>query len=268
MTDRHDDVQRSDEDEALTGGEAIVQGLLIEDGLAWRRSVPANDRLNAAVHTLSDEAPTITRMRGHGKTEIQVRTLTTSEVMEDMRLRPTKRAAIVVAIVAAVLIVGLFGTVFYNRLGYPQTGPIGPATVRTTRTVTAQSSIPGPAGRYVQGATTAHAVDSNFVPIDVTSHFHPGDTVYVVLFLRGLPKDQKHTLTVQWYLGNLQLDLPGTATTSIVVDGSKSADQNVAFALNYPTAGQGRATIYWDLPGNHAAQLGPYIARNITFIVQ
>lgn len=266
MTDHHDG-----EHVELTRGEAVVQDLLLEDGIAWRRSVPPNNRLNAMVRTLSDEAPTLTRMRGRRKMEIQVRTLMTSEVTEDMRLRPTKRTTIVAAMVAAVLIVGLFGTVFNNRLGYPQTSPIGPATVMTTSTVTAQAittSIPGSAGRYVQGATTAHAVDSNFVPIDVTSHFHPGDTVYVVLFLRGLPKDHKHTLTVQWYLGNLKLDLPSTATTSIVVDGSKNADQNVAFALHYPTAGQGRATIYWDLPRTHAAQLGPYIARDITFIVQ
>ena len=66
----------------------------------------------------------------------------------------------------------------------------------------------GPAANYIQSATTSHAVDKRYVPVDVTSHFHAGDTVYVVAFVRGLPKDQKHTLTVQWYLGNIQLDLP------------------------------------------------------------
>jgi len=49
----------------------------------------------------------------------------------------------------------------------------------------------------------------------------------VVAFVRGLPKDQKHTLSVEWYLGNVKLDLPGTAQTSVVVDGSKNADLNV-----------------------------------------
>jgi hypothetical protein len=264
MTDRDDGVQRSGEDGVLTSGEALVQDLLIEDGLAWRRSVPTNDRLNVTVRALSNEAPALTRICGRRKAEIQVRALMTSAVGED-------RTAIVGAMVAASLLVGLFGTILYNRAGHDLSSPTGPATVMTTPTVTPQAlptSIPGRAGRYVQGATTAHAVDSNFVPIDVTSRFHAGDRVYVVLFLRGLPKGQKHTLTVQWYLGNMQLELPGTATTSIVVDGSKNADQNVAFSLNYPTAGRGRATIYWDLPRTAVAQLGPYVAQDITFIVQ
>jgi hypothetical protein len=105
----------------------------------------------------------------------------------------------------------------------------------------------GPAANYIQSATTSHAVDKRYVPVDVTSHFHAGDTVYVVAFVRGLPKDQKHTLTVEWYLGNLKLELPGTAQTSVVVDGSKNADLNVAFALNYPTPGQGAAKVFWDV---------------------
>lgn len=105
----------------------------------------------------------------------------------------------------------------------------------------------GPAASFIQSATTAHAVDKRYVPVDVTSHFHAGDTVYVVAFVRGLPKNQKHTFTVEWYLGNVKLDLPGTAQTSIVVDSNKGADQNVAFALNYPTPGLGSAKVYLDL---------------------
>ncbi len=105
----------------------------------------------------------------------------------------------------------------------------------------------GPAATNVQGATTARAVDKRYVPVDVTSHFHAGDTVWVVVYVRGLPKDQKHTLTVEWYLGNLQLSLPGTSETSVDIDGSKNADLNVAFALNYPTPGLGSAKVYMDL---------------------
>lgn len=105
----------------------------------------------------------------------------------------------------------------------------------------------GPGANFIQSATTAHAVDKRYVPVDVTSHFHAGDTVYVVAFVRGLPKDQKHTLTVEWYLGSVKLDLPGTAQTSVVVDGGKNADLNVAFALNYPSPGLGSAKVFWDL---------------------
>jgi hypothetical protein len=104
----------------------------------------------------------------------------------------------------------------------------------------------GPGARYVQGATTAKAVDKRYVPVDVTSHFRAGDTVYVVVFVRGLPKDQKHTFTIEWYLGSVKLELPSTASTSVVVDSSKNADQNVAFGLNYPTPGLGSARVYMD----------------------
>ncbi|HEV8191718.1 MAG TPA: hypothetical protein VGP82_09575, partial [Ktedonobacterales bacterium] len=126
----------------------------------------------------------------------------------------------------------------------------------------------GPAANFIQSATTSHAVDKRYVPVDVTSHFHAGDTVYVVAFVRGLPKDQKHTLTVEWYLGTLKLELPGTAQTSVVVDGSKNADLNVAFALNYPTPGLGSAKVFWDVDKVAKGQsTDPSLALTIYFAV-
>jgi hypothetical protein len=262
VTDQHNGARRPDEDRELTGGEVIVHDLLLADSAAWRRSVPANNRLNATVRALP----------GGALPGTQTRTATTREVTREMPLRPTKRTAIVAATVAAAVIVGLFGTVLSNWAGESSGRPTGQATVTIAPTGAAQATtaaIPGPAARYVQGATTAKAVDKHYVPVDVTSHFHQGDTVYVVAFVRGLPRGQKHTFTVQWYLGSLKLELPGTAQTSIVVDGSKSADLNVVFALNYPTPGQGSARIYLDLPPvTSEIWPGRYLAQEVTFIVQ
>jgi hypothetical protein len=250
MTGRHGDARCPQEDEALSGGEAVVHDWLLEDGVAWRRSVPANDRLNATVRALPGEAPPRPRKQMPREPRVQTRTAPTREVTDEMLLRPTKRTAIIAAAVAAALVVGLFGTVLYTRAGESPSRPAGRATVTAAPTATAQPTttvIAGPMARYVQGATTAKAVDRRYVPVDVTSHFRAGDTVYVVVFVRGLPKDQKHTFTIQWYLGSVRLELPSTASTSVVVDGSKKADQNVAFGLNYPTPGLGSAKVYMDL---------------------
>src|SRR5215467_1057620 len=117
MTDHSDGSKRPGKEMPLTGGEAIVQDLLLEDGAGWRRLVPTNDRLNAAVRTLTKAAESTTRPRGREIPDIQPPAATARPVREDTRPRPATRGSVVAAAVAALLVAGLLVTILYGQAG-------------------------------------------------------------------------------------------------------------------------------------------------------
>jgi hypothetical protein len=115
---------------------------------------------------------------------------------------------------------------------------------------------PSTAGvKFIASVTTSKRIDSSYQAVDVTSHFLVGDTVYVVVQVRGMPQG-KHTLCANWYLNGEYLPLPSSsqtcATLSNVQNGGQDSgpDHSVAFNLPYPQAGVGMARIYWDRPAN------------------
>jgi len=122
----------------------------------------------------------------------------------------------------------------------------------------------GTASKYILNPTTARAVDNNFAPVDPTSHFTVGDPVYVVLQIRGVPKSTQHTVSVHWFLNNIDVQLPPNSLVSKQV----IQDSNAYFGLQYPQPGVGVAKLYWDRPANDTSDGSQYLAWTIAFAVQ
>jgi hypothetical protein len=149
----------------------------------------------------------------------------------------------------------------------------GPVTV--VHTVQAYSTAnvpvtpiatPGSQTKYVFNIVTSAGVSTNFVPINETSHFQVGQYVYVVCDVHGIPKGQKHTISIHWFYDGqdlgLQSNLGGTYQT---VD----SNQVVYFRLNYPYPGLGMAKVFFDLPSTDSGDQAndPYLAGQIYFAV-
>lgn len=265
MTDHHDE-----EHTGLNRGETAVQDLLIEDAATWRRLVPANDRLNSLVRALN-VAGGATYPQDQEIHDREIADIDPSTVTIPVRESARPRTATRGALVAALLIVGLLATIFYGRASENTNTSSALATIVALPTLTAGSigtPIPGPAAArsYVTDMKTASYGVSNHEPIGVTSHFRVGGSVFLVAYMRGLPSNQKHTLTVQWYLGDMQVLPSGDQATSAVIEGSNGPNQNAAFAINYLAPGVGTAKLYWDLPPG--GQPGLYVAMQVSFIVQ
>jgi hypothetical protein len=174
MTDDHHDGEHV----GVTRGEAAVQDLLSEDAATWRRLVPANDRLNSRVRTLTNVAGGTTHPQDRESADIHPPAATIS-VRESARPRPATRGALV----AALLVVGLLAMILYGRTGENTSNPGSVATSVAIPTLTAESlgpPIPGPAAgwSYVKDTKTARGGVANFEPIGVTSRFQVGEGVF------------------------------------------------------------------------------------------
>ncbi len=141
-----------------------------------------------------------------------------------------------------------------------------PVTYNFTQVPVTPAATPGPANKFVTSATTARNVDNNFAPVDITSKFTVNNYVYVVVSVRGVPKNTTHTLAVSWFLNGLNVQLPPNALTRKDI----SVDSNAYFALEYPTPGLGMVKVYWDQPGSDTstAATDPALAQTLYFAVQ
>jgi hypothetical protein len=141
-----------------------------------------------------------------------------------------------------------------------------PVTYNFTQVPAQPTSIPGPQSKYVITATTSRNIDNSYIPVDATTHFTVGDTVYVVLQVRNVPANSTHMLSVRWFLQGIDVGLPDPAQTSRQV----TKDSNAYFALTYPTPGVGMAKIYWDKPANDKGDdpNDPALAQTVYFAVE
>jgi hypothetical protein len=128
-------------------------------------------------------------------------------------------------------------------------------------------STPGPAAKYIVNVVTARSVDSNFAPIDITSHFPKDAAVHLVIQVRNLTAGETHTVSVRWFVNGIDTQVKsGLGKTSVVV----KDNSNVHLALVYPTTGVGMAKIYWDRPANDTSDSNsdPSLAQIIYFAVE
>lgn len=171
-----------------------------------------------------------------------------------------------------VCIASCAGTAFLgkDRVAGLFSGPLKrqltPAVISYQGVPTAPAATQGPAAKNVAGVVTARGVDNNYAPVDPTSHFFVGATVYVVLQIRQVPKGTQHTISVRWFLNNQDIQLPPNA----LVKKQVIQDSNAYFGLTYPQPGVGIAKVYWDKPDSDSGDGADnqYLAATIYFAVQ
>jgi hypothetical protein len=122
----------------------------------------------------------------------------------------------------------------------------------------------GPQQKYVYNIVTSNGVSQNFTPADQTSHFPANSLVDVVCWVHGIPKGQKHTISIHWFYDNQDLNLTNGHVSQVV-----DSNQVVYFALTYPEPGLGMAKVFFDLPSNVSSDQAnnPYLAGQIYFAV-
>lgn len=149
---------------------------------------------------------------------------------------------------------------------HPQIVHESPVVISYTQVPATPAAIAGPAAKYVTSATTAHNVDSNYAPVDISSKFTVNSMVYVVVSVRNVAKGTTHKVSVHWYLNNFDVQLPPSALISQTI----SVDSNIYFALQYPQAGLGTVRIYWDRPASDTgtSATDQYLAQTLYFAVQ
>jgi hypothetical protein len=271
-----------------------MQRRLLRDGAAWRIAVPDNERLNARVRTLPAEMP-MTRNRliaelvehdaaeggsswrdekqGGGRGE-----------MRQGQERGMQAARTWAGGAAAVAVVAMLAALFV-RLASGQAGPGATGVAATPTPAPVTTDTPTVGSKYVTSAVTATGVDAHGNPVNPTSTFQIGETVFVTVTVHNIPSGQ-HRLTLRWLLNGVTVQLPpkGFTTLPISPNGNDSScpippsavtnlqisyDGNYSSCLVYPQAGRGALRIYWDAPPSASeAQAEAYLALDVAFVVQ
>ena len=173
------------------------------------------------------------------------------------------------AAIAAIVVIALFGALFYMHNIHTSTARISPAAAVHTPTTFATGTTPGAAARYVSSAVTARGVDKQSNPVGVTSHFTVGDTVYVVVRVTNtnVTPGTTNTLAIAWYLNGHPLGQTGML--ELRIPPQPTATFNAYFSLPYMQSGLGMAKIYWNPPPNDPRTdvTDPALAQTITFVV-
>jgi hypothetical protein len=79
---------------------------------------------------------------------------------------------------------GLFAKIASLACCHRSSRPAHAAGLRFSQAPVTPVSTPGPAAKYIVNVVTARSVDSNFAPIDITSHFP--DAWFTVIQVRNL----------------------------------------------------------------------------------
>jgi hypothetical protein len=150
--------------------------------------------------------------------------------------------SVMLTCVAACGIGGYFGRNLLTTALRASGGYSTPTSLSYAHVPVTPVATPGPNTKYITSVTTSKRIDSNGHPIDVTSHFLVGDTVYVVVQVRNAPKGE-HTVCAQWFLNGEDIRPSGQKCKPIDIP-----DVNVTLLLPYPQPGEGTARIFWDAP--------------------
>ncbi|HEX8728144.1 MAG TPA: hypothetical protein VF739_05960 [Ktedonobacterales bacterium] len=165
---------------------------------------------------------------------------------------------------------GLLGLLGKNSLAGFFQGPVAkkitPVTFNMANIPVTPVATPGPQSNHVTKVVTAQGVDVHGVAITPSSYFVTGNTVYVIATVTGIPRNEKHQVSVRWYLNGtfLPLDNPSATTYSIDVD------KVVAFQLTIPQVGAYTAKVYLDDQepnGSDAPANDPALGATINFAV-
>lgn len=171
--------------------------------------------------------------------------------------------SVMVVCAASCGLAGLFGRNFLAQFGSPFAVRLTPPVISTAGVPATPVATPGPSAKYVMNAVTSTYVDNHGIPVNPTSRFTVGATVFVVVSVRKLPAGS-HTISVRWFLSGVPLDLKNAQTSRTV-----TRDSQVFFSLTYTSAGVGMAKIFLDQPDSDTSNdpNDPYLAQTIAFAV-
>jgi len=232
---------------------------LLEDGADWR-----DDLLLGATRSTQSPAE---QMTPHGLLSERTEHVAVMTLPPNIPWRDVSWGRRLIASAAIVMVVGslaaLFATFAHSRNDTHLTsGGYNPPP-----TAAAPANTPGPAAKYIVMVVTARAVDSNYTPIDITSHFPIGSQVHLVVQVRNIPVGERHTVSVRWFLNGTDMQVNGgPGRTSVEV----TDNANAHLSLLYPTTGVGMAKIYWDRPASDSSDSNsdPSLAQTISFTIE
>jgi len=187
----------------------------------------------------------------------------------------------IVSGVASIMLVcivgcGLAGLLEHDQISSVLSGPRKSVSATVPVDLTQVPKTPvatfTPQNKLIKTVITATGADNNHVPIGPTSWFSmtkpngsqsASAVVSVIVYVRGVPKGEHHTVSVHWYIQNVDVGLTPNANVIAQV----TADANVLFTLAYPEPGWGTARIFLDLPGNDTSNpaTDPHLAATINF---
>ena len=187
----------------------------------------------------------------------------------------------IVSGVASIMLVcivgcGLAGILEHDQISLVLSGPRKSASTSVPFDLTQVPKTPvatfTPQNKLIKTVVTATGADNNHVPIGPTSWFSmtkpngsqsASAVVSIIVYVRGVPKGEHHTVSVHWYIQNVDVGLTPNSNVSAPV----TADANVLFTLAYPEPGWGTARIFLDLPGYDTSNptTDPHLAATINF---
>jgi len=164
---------------------------------------------------------------------------------------------------------GVVGFVGQKQIAKIFTGPLkttlGHPSYNYTNVPVTPVATPGLAANFIKSAVTATGVDSSYNPIDITSHFTAGSDVVLVVRVQGVSDNTTHTVTVQWFLGDVPIQA-SRPNTSVTRTNWPVAGVNITFKLQYSEAGEGSARVYWDSPNDTSTSPNdPHLGQTIYF---
>jgi len=192
----------------------------------------------------------------------------TDDALDDQLRRPNQvgeKLGLAVAVLVSGIII-LSGLALFHRLHAPFAGSpsvthgLTPPAYSTANVPVTPVATPGPQSKYVYDILTEVLLPGYGGGYQI-SHFSAGSLVDVVMLVRGIPKGQKHTISIHWYFDGQELS--GRASQDV------ASPQAVFFALQYPKPGLGMARIFFDLPSNDTGTQAndPYLAGQIYFAI-
>jgi hypothetical protein len=175
--------------------------------------------------------------------------------------------SIMVICVAACAGVGFLGKQeIANLLPGPIKNVVKPPSVDLSQVPATPVATPGPAAKNITSIVTAEGVDANGTPINVTSFFHVGATVYIVI--RAQTSSQVNTVTCVYYLNGINYQLHQNTVGTIPATKAVTP-YIVKCALPYLQPGVGMVRVYWNRPDSDTSESesDPYLAQTIKFAV-
>ncbi len=189
---------------------------LLEDGAAWRDDLP----LGA---TRSTQAPA-EQTTPHGLLNERTEHVAVMTQPPNTPRRDVSWGRRLVASAAIVVVVGLLAALFATFAHNRNDTHLTSGGYNSSPTAVTPANTPGPAAKYIVMVVTARAVDSNFTPIDITSHFPVGSQVHLVVQIRNIPVGEKHTVSVRWFLNGIDMQVNGgPGRTSVEVTDNSNA---------------------------------------------
>lgn len=149
-------------------------------------------------------------------------------------------------------------------IGRPITTVQTPQTIDLSIVPLTPVATPGPAAKPLSQVVTALHRQGNCNPVDPSSFFHVGDSVWVFVILKQ--PAQGHVISVRWFANSTDVNPPSQDNTTVTLGPNNAG---ACFSLQYPSAGNGTVKVYWDRPANDKSNdaTDPALMATINFAV-